>query len=368
LRPAPAAGRGSDEPVKIFPWIQALRAAAALAVAFFHVSHDAINGGGDPRGIIAGIINFMPWEASVDVFFVISGFVIVHSSAGLFGQPAGPGIFIRRRLTRIIPLYWIMTTAFIAVLLLGRAEINGDIGGPLYLLMSYLFIPWPRPDGLVQPALGLGWTLNYEMFFYVLITPFLLAPRIGAVAGVVLVCCALVLAGQFLGFHNPQLAYWSSPIILDFLAGMMLAQLLAGGVRLSKAAIWGLIFGAAIMLHLFAHIPPGARAFAWGVPAAALVATACLGSAIPRLTGFSRLLILLGDASYAMYLVHPFIMRGFTILWRRFHVANELAGIIYVLAGVAVAQSCAVLLHLYVERRLYRMLRRRTGVLKNEAV
>jgi exopolysaccharide production protein ExoZ len=368
LRPAPAAGRASDEPVKIFPWIQALRAAAALAVAFFHVSHDAIAGGGDPRGMIAGIINFIPWEASVDVFFVISGFVIVHSSAGLFGQPAGPGIFIRRRLTRIIPLYWIMTTAFIAVLLLGRAEINGNIGGPLYLMMSYLFIPWARPDGLVQPALGLGWTLNYEMFFYILITPFLLVSRIGAVAGVVLVCCALVLAGQFAGFHNVQLAYWSSPIILDFLGGMMLAQLLAGGVRLARPAIWGLILGAAIMLHVFAHIPPGARAFAWGVPAAALVATACLGRAAPHLTRFAKLLILLGDASYAMYLVHPFIMRGFTILWHRFHVANELAGIIYILAGVTVAQSCAVVLHLHVERRLYRMLRRRTGVLKNEAV
>ncbi len=365
---APAAGRAAGEPVKIFPWIQALRAAAALAVAFFHVSHDAIAGGGDPRGIITRIINFMPWEASVDVFFVISGFVIVHSSAGLFGQASGPGIFIRRRLTRIIPLYWIMTTAFIAVLLVGRAEINGNIGGPLYLLMSYLFIPWPRPDGLTQPALGLGWTLNYEMFFYVLITPFLVLPRRGAVACVVLVCCALVLAGQFIGFKNPQLAYWSSPIILDFLGGMMLAQLLAGGARLSKAAIWALIIGAIIMLHLVAGAPPGARALAWGVPAAALVATACLGRAAPRINGFTRRLILLGDASYAMYLVHPFIMRGFTILWHRFHVANELAGIIYVLAGVVVAQSCAVLLHLHVERRLYRMLRRRTGVLKNEAV
>jgi exopolysaccharide production protein ExoZ len=352
----------------IFPWIQALRALSALAVAFYHVGHDAIGNGGDPRGVIRALINFMPWQASVDVFFVISGFVIVHSSGALFARPGAPGIFLRRRLTRIIPLYWIMTTAFIAVLLLNRAQIHGDIGGPVYLLASYLFIPFPRPDGLVQPAFGLGWTLNYEMFFYLVITPFLAFPRTRAVATVIVLCAVLVACGRVFGFANPQLHFWSNSIILDFLAGMLLAQALAAGIRLPAASRYALVALAVIELHLSRNVSPAYRPLVFGIPALIFVGAACLGTTTARPGRFATLLIFLGDASYAMYLVHPFIMRGFSILWHRFHAQNEIAGIIYILAGLAVAQACAAILHVYVERNLYRMLRRKVGVTKNEAV
>ncbi len=148
-----------------YPWLQILRAAAALAVALVHLANDAVTSGGDPAGIVARIAAAMPWEAGVDVFFVISGFVIVHASGKLFGRPGGWRVFMQRRLTRIVPLYWAVTTAFLLMLLLDRHAINAAIGGPAYLVASYVFLPVARPDHVLQPPLGLGWTLNYEMFF-----------------------------------------------------------------------------------------------------------------------------------------------------------------------------------------------------------
>jgi len=356
--------RAADKPQNILPWVQALRALAALSVAFVHIAHDDIANGGDPDGVFAAITKFFPWEAGVDIFFVISGFVIVHASTRLFGGRAGPGIFMRRRLRRIVPLYWIMTTAFLAVAWLSRAQVHGDLGGPAYLAASYLFLPWPRPDGVLQPALGLGWTLNYEMFFYLVFTPFLLLPKRTAAISAGVVLGALVAFGPAFAF-SPQLRFWSDPVILEFLFGMEIALILSQNITLPIAArILLIVIAAAAFHHDAAGV--GVRPIIYGLPAAALVAAAALcpiPAAIGRLQAW---LVRLGDASYAMYLVHPFVMRGFTVLWRKFHAHQELAGTIYVLAGLAVAQSLALLINATLEKKLNFWLRRRDVL--NEAV
>jgi peptidoglycan/LPS O-acetylase OafA/YrhL len=349
---------------KFLPWVQALRAFAALCVAFHHIAHDAIKGGGDPRGWLAGLERVFPWDAGVDMFFVISGFVIVHASAGLFGRVDGPGIFLRRRLQRIVPLYWIMTTAFLAVLLAGRGAIHGDIGGPAYVAASYLFIPWARPDGVVQPAFGLGWTLNYEMFFYLAFTPFVVLPRRAAVAGAVCLLAGLVAAGRFFGFGNVQLDFWSDPIVLEFCAGMLAAPALAG-LTLGGGQRLALVVLAAALLHCAMAAPPAWRAAAYGLPALALLAAAATARPAP-LTRSEAILARLGGASYALYLVHPFVMRAFTVLWHKFHAGNELAGTIYVLAGLLASQGCALAINMTLERKMGLLLRGRD--LKNETV
>jgi peptidoglycan/LPS O-acetylase OafA/YrhL len=348
-------------PEKAFlPWVQALRAFAALAVAFYHIAHDDIGNGGDPAGWFAAITRFFPWDAGVDIFFVISGFVIVHASAKLFGAPGGPLVFLRRRLRRIVPLYWIMTTIFLLVLLAG-GTIHGAIGGPGYIAASFLFIPWPRPDGLMQPVFSLGWTLNFEMFFYAVFTPFLLLARHWAVPGAILVLSALVGFGIAVGFANPQLSFWSNPIIMEFCAGMIIAMAPPGRLKLPARLL--LVALAVAGLHIATAAPPAWRALAYGGPAVALVASAALG-APGRVSGPEKWLVRLGDASYAMYLVHPFVMRAFSVLWHKIHERNELTGTIYVVAGLAAAQFCALAINMG-ERKVNALLRRG---LKNEAV
>jgi peptidoglycan/LPS O-acetylase OafA/YrhL len=342
--------------------VQGLRAAAALSVAFNHIAHDAIVNGTDPDGAIAAIFRFLPWGAGVDIFFVISGFIIVHASASLFGTGAqGAGTFLRRRLARIVPLYWIMTFAFLAVLWAGRGAIHGAIGGPAYIAASFLFLPWPRPDGLMEPALGLGWTLNYEMFFYAVFALFIALPRHRALACVGFVLGLFVLAGQSVGFATPQLTFWSNPIILEFCAGMGLAQLLAAGVGLPVWLRLGLPLLAITALH-FAPDPGASRAAVWGIPAVLLVAAAALAPIPATLSRPARAVVRLGDASYALYLVHPFVMRFLSVFWHKIHAHHELAGTIYVAVGLVVAQLCALGLNLTLERRMGALLRRRNGV------
>lgn len=336
----------------VLPWVQGVRALAALSVAFIHIAFNAVATGADPAGWLAAIGRFFPFDAGVDIFFVISGFVIVHASSPLFGTAAGPGIFLRRRLTRIVPLYWLMTTSFLAVLWAGHAAIHAQLGGLPAILASYAFIPWPRPDGEMQPALGLGWTLNYEMFFYAVLAPFLLLARRPAVIAAALALVALVACGQFIHFANPQLSYWSSPLILEFCAGMGLAQLLAAGFTLPTPLRLCLVPAAFLALHVFGHAAPMWRPLAFGLPATALIAASVLG---PPATAAYPLMLRLGDASYALYLVHPFVMRALILLW---HPRTEAAGILYILIGLAVAQSLALLINIGFEKRVATVLRR----------
>ena len=349
---------------RLFPWVQGLRAIAAFAVAFVHISNDAIGTGRDPSGLISAAAHFMPWATGVDIFFVISGFVIVHASTNLFGQPGGPGRFLRRRLTRIVPLYWALTTLFLLMALLQRSAIRGETGDAGTILASYLFIPWPRPDGLMEPALGLGWTLNYEMFFYLVLTPFLLLPRLWAVAGSAVALCLFVGIGQVAGFSAPTLRFWSDPIILEFVFGMGIAVAVGGGVRLPlRLPLWlrlAMTAVAVFCLHEQSDAAFTWRPVSFGVPGALLV-IAAVSSRRPEHSGpVMRGMIRLGDASYAMYLFHPFVMRGATLLSARMTAPSEAAGIAIVVLSLALAQLCALAINARFERKLTELLRRRT--------
>jgi exopolysaccharide production protein ExoZ len=344
---------------RLFPWVQALRAIAAAAVAFFHIANDAVTAGRDPSGLIVSVSALMPWTAGVDIFFVISGFVIVHASAKLFAQPGGSARFLRRRLTRIVPLYWVLRTLFLAMTLLQRSAIHGETGGPGYILASYLFIPFARPGGLPEPALGLGWTLNYEMFFYLVMTPFLLLPRLAAVAGSAAALCLLVTIGQTVGFGFLPLRFWSDPIVLEFVLGMGLALAVSRGLSLPGWARVAMIAIAVAWLHHQAGGPSLGRVVSFGLPGALLVAAAVSNRRADHIGPTAGVLIRLGDASYAMYLFHPFVMRGFTLLGAHIAMHTETSGIVYVATSLAVAQLCALAINAGFERKVTAILRRR---------
>ncbi len=146
--------------------IQMFRALAALMVVFGHAQHHAILAA-EKAGMSFRPSHMLPWEAGVDLFFVISGFIIVHASRGLFGQDGATRTFMLRRLIRIVPLYWLCANAY---LLISRQFGSADSQIPQDgwgIVASYLF--WPVDlfrDGHARPFYDLGWTLNYEMFFY----------------------------------------------------------------------------------------------------------------------------------------------------------------------------------------------------------
>src|SRR5215467_252489 len=144
--------------------IQVLRALAAVLVTICHAQAEIAKIGGLasawPPAALANLAGF-----GVDLFFVISGFIMVYSTDQLFGTAHGPMEFLKRRLLRIVPLYWIVTSLYLALTLLIPEFAKGYPAG--FLIASYLFIPAARPDGVIEPLVGQGWTLNYEMLFYV---------------------------------------------------------------------------------------------------------------------------------------------------------------------------------------------------------
>ncbi len=336
--------------------IQGLRAAAAFSVAALHVLHDAV--GLDPGGFAARLHDALPWQAGVDLFFVISGFVMVYSSADLFGQRSGRTVFMTRRVVRIVPLYWAATTLFLLIALIAPSAISHDDLTPARVAMSYAFIPALSSSGFIQPIYSLGWTLNYEMFFYVVFAAFISQPRTRALllVGVTLGC--LIAAHPLVPRAATAFVFWTDPIMAEFLFGVVIGVIattelsLPDWLRVTGAL---LAVGALVAGHLEGSTlsePVGV-----GVPMAVLVAMAVLGRPVP----IPALLIMTGEASYALYLVHPFAMRGVSVVWRALHLAGPAAAACYIVVTLALALLSAVAAHLWFERPVSTWLRTRTA-------
>jgi len=225
-------------------------------------------------------------------------------------------------------------------------------------LASYLFIPYPRPSGIVEPLYGLGWTLNYEMMFYVIFACALLARRNAAVAAVSLFLLMLVAIHALVPALPPQLAFSTNPIILEFVFGMALALMFRAGVRLPRAVCCALIALAIPPLFL-ATSWPGApsRWLVWGVPAAMIVAAVAFArkpAYVPKLA------VALGDASYALYLTHPLAMvLAREAAERSLFINPATAPWLYFAGTVALSILLAFAVYYAFERPTTRFLRRR---------
>ena len=338
----PRAARGFDG-------IQALRALAALAIAALHVLDEAGALAGTPGQAPYPWVHLLPLEAGVDLFFVISGFVMVWASWGSFGHLRSVGPFVARRLLRILPLYWGLTAATVLVALAAPGALSDGLrDGWGYVAASFAFIPWRRADGFVQPVLRLGWTLEYEMLFYVAMACALPLRRGLGLGAVLLAFAALALLGQAVSVGSAAVAFWTDPIILEFGLGVLVAVAARQGWRAGWAGPVLLV----ILVLLLLAFPPGQRVLAWGLPAALLVFCALGWHSLP---GW---LVLLGDASYALYLVHPFPMRALRVLFARLPAPVNIP--LYVGVTLAVCIAAAVALHLVVEQPVLRWGRRRT--------
>jgi exopolysaccharide production protein ExoZ len=297
------------------PAIQILRALAALAIALLHAMHDA-EALARTLGVNFAMRDRWPLEAGVDLFFVISGCVMVYASRDMFGSAASVGPFLRRRAARIIPIYWAVTIVYIVISLGGLAPVNRTRPDGWEIVSSFLFIPWlSGPGPMTQPVYTLGWTLNYEMFFYALFALVLPLKRAVAVPLLMGVLMALVLAGQFIPTSQVQLHFWTRSIILEFGFGILIGQMALSGVKPTRALAVGLAVAALGLLaltklapHLFID-----RALGYGLPAALLVIAALAFNDIRVENPLARLGVKLGDASYAIYILHPFVLRGVAV-------------------------------------------------------
>jgi peptidoglycan/LPS O-acetylase OafA/YrhL len=264
--------------------IHYLRGVAALMVTVLHI-HTGIafmRAGAEELGWLRG---------GVDLFFVISGFVMVKSTDG---KAVKPQEFFIRRCQRIIPLYWLAT-------LVMMSSIEGEF---LFKLGSMFFIPMANPDsGALEPVVEPGWTLNYEMFFYLLFATSLTVTarwRFAILAAFLIGLATL----SPLSTKGSLAGFYTNPVILEFLLGMAIAKFNLRGPALLVP------MGFVLMSLLYPWA--GHRVVSLGLPAAIIIAGA-VGSE-SRLKHY-RMPKLLGDASYSIYIFHLLALGIFVKYW-----------------------------------------------------
>lgn len=305
-------GRTHGEGIGKLVGVQALRGLAAMLVVYYHATqmvHERLDK-------TAGI--FESGQAGVDIFFAISGFVMVVTTHRHWGRAGQWLDFLMRRLIRIVPLYWAATLLKIVATLALPALTSHPVLDPWHVTASFLFIPAWDADHRPLPLLPVGWTLNYEMLFYLLFAT-ALAARMRTILGVSLLLCGLSLlsllhpgaaAGQLLPALEP-VAMLVNPILLEFVMGMTIGWCAVRGIRLSPRLAWlALVCGlAALAASEWLNVVMGtfSRPFYWGVPGAMLLlATVSLEAQLRKF--LAGLPALLGDASYAIYLGHGFAL------------------------------------------------------------
>ena len=280
----------------------------------------------------------------VDLFFVISGFIIVHSTSGSRDWST----FLKRRFFRVAPLYYVFTLIAVVICYV-RPSIFNLTGIDFSMIgKSFLFIPFEITTNSIYPVYPLGWTLNYEMFFYAAFAPMLLLGSLKAriaVLGAALVVLATI--GTFI--HHPDDIglipyFYTRPVILDFVFGLII-----GGTWqhfptrpailyyvLLIAGFVGLVFsGRVLPSENLVVFPATATVLRYGVPSA-LIVTGMAGLERCDRKIDNRVLRLLGDASYSIYLSHFFIFLPLASAASRFlsgDVATLLLGVFTMIAA-----------------------------------
>ncbi|MBV8664280.1 MAG: acyltransferase, partial [Hyphomicrobiales bacterium] len=270
----------------VVPNVQICRAVAALIVVIGHSLHDL-----DTLAARAGVAlapSAINWGAGIDIFFVVSGFIMVYVAGDEFGAAGASRRFLIKRVARVAPLYWLVTSALILGSLVAPSLLNVPIGGARHILASYLFIPDWRPDmSVVRPVMALGWTLNYEMLFYLVFGCAMVLPlRLGAAAMTALFVAAALLK-SLLQIEQTQLAFWMDPLTLEFLFGVYLGLARRAGWRLSTPAAIALALAGLILvttaLPEAAGLMLSANFLRYGLPATMLVGAAALGPQLPAI-------------------------------------------------------------------------------------
>lgn len=292
----PEVAADSDQPGTILS-IQILRFVAALCVVVFH-AHNALTAtlfGHQSDKIDRA---FQVGASGVHIFFVISGFVMVYTS---WRSQLTSGNFLSRRLVRIYPIYWVLATMYVIAHLL--------LGTPYHLGAYQVFGAALLLPGSSSLVIGPGWTLSFEMYFYIC---FALALFIGLRRGLLLLSVCYVfctLARLFLVPQSTVALLMSDSLLLEFVFGAWLGYAFAHGFRIQPRLGGALIiaalalFSSGAWLH-YERLPP---VISSGIPSLLLVTGGLTFEPWLRFSA-GRKVAKLGDSSYLLYLSHILII------------------------------------------------------------
>ena len=335
--------------------IQAARGIAAFLVVLSHSEHMLSLPQYVGHAPLAGIFGF--GHAGVDFFFVLSGFIIFFVHHSDIGKPSSLGRYVRRRLTRIYPIYWVVTAVVIAL-----AFFSSERAARLetvHVLASLLLVPHGQ-----DPLLGVAWTLQHEMLFYLFFGMMILSRWVGGIlfaAWVVLVLIQMVFVPGI-----SILAFIGGSYHLQFFMGILAAWLVLTDrvpVPRTLALVGTLAFLAAGIGERAGLFPVAKLTSRLLFGTASLLVVAGLASA-ERQGRFrvGKFPAFMGSASYSLYLVHTIAIGLTARLLAALHLFNGMPDwlVLGVVSISAVIAGCAV--HVWIERPLLKLLQNRRAV------
>ncbi|MFC1665319.1 acyltransferase family protein [Pseudomonadota bacterium] len=341
--------------------IQALRGVAVLSVVLFHLMTIEQKYGGT-KTILTNIFNFGMF--GVDLFFVISGFVMVAVTRGKFQDTQQAIRFLYHRASRIYPTYWFYSILVLGVFLINPSLVNSSQNNQVDILASFLLLP-----SEILPLVMVGWTLIHEMYFYLvfflvlLITPEKHFVKAMMLWGAVVICMNLVfeIASPFakLVFH---------PLTIEFILGCFIAILFyRNDNQIQKSrllliiVIIGLIastFGYSLYQDSTGDADPQDwwRILIFGMPAVLIVF--CFINAERNGFVIHSSLIKIGDASYSIYLSHVLTLSAAGRIWSAFASDSLYDNYIMIPTLFVLVIIVGILSYRYIEKPLLRYSRK----------
>lgn len=357
------------------PSLQSLRAFAALAVVAHHAMRAVtVNASPDldlPEPLL--LTNHAMIElgaVGVDLFFILSGFLMVHIAGPYLEGRRSTGNFLLQRAIRIWPLYALATGLYLGLSIALRLSQGRELPfdtSPLRLL-SLVFVPSFNASGLLQPILGVGWTLNYEVLFYLVFALALAVGRRALVSTVTLILAGLFILGTALPGETAAHVFLGNPIVFEFLLGALAAKFFAGGRLAIVPPLVAILAGIALLIA-FAWLPNEGylRVLYRGIPSLLIfIGVLNLDAGIT----WPRWWTHVGDASYSIYLFHLILLYPLAgVMLRKLVAAGHAQGAAEVtaLVGFVAAAAMGLLIHRAIEKPVTSFLHGAMGHKKNAA-
>lgn len=272
-----------------------LRGLSAVLVVLSHIPCTNALLGGNPGGF------------AVSLFYLLSGFLTVMSSE------RSTEFFLRKRILKLLPLYWIMTFIAFAAALVRPDFFHTATPTLLNLIRSLFFIPYQNPNGMVRPLLDVGWYLNVEVLYYLL---FWISMKISFRYRTTICSCIQLLAfalGQILFVDHPFYVLYMSGLLMTSM-GMLIYEIYrhisarANTNPDSKTAVCNIIaYGSMICgALLFCYLREFSPVVAQIVPLGVFL----LFLAGDRYMYATRAIQFTGMISLSLYLSHEFVVKG----------------------------------------------------------
>lgn len=327
--------------------IQFLRFVAASLVVFVHAT-EAVEKY-FPAKVSSTLAYFSGAGASgVHIFFVISGFVMVYTA--LADPPLSSKTFFVRRLSRIYPIYFVYS----AVYLVFYSIVTNKHPALYQIPAALLLLP-----GYSSAIIGPGWTLSYEMYFYVCFALVLFLPALSGLLVLTAFFLISIAAGLFTRSQGGVLHVLTNPLLAEFVFGCWIGYLVIAGTKLNSwlaatSILAGLVgFGAGLAFG-YSRIP---SLIAWGIPSAFLLAGMTFLERNHGPSWLIRRFSFLGDSSYSLYLLHILTIDAVLLSAIRFLDLSRVSALSIVVVLALVCTAVALVLYSLIERRLIREMR-----------